>query len=55
MQNLITINKCHIKKIFDLKGSILGRITNKIEKCDKEKALKDQDYLWMIKMEEDVN
>lgn len=55
MQNLITINKKHIKRIFDLKGSRVERITKNIEKCDKMRALKDLDYLWMIKIEEDVH
>lgn len=54
MQNLITINKIHIKRIFDLKGSRVERITKNIEKCDKMKTLKDLDYLWMIRIEEDV-
>jgi hypothetical protein len=55
MQNLITVNKKHIKRIFDLKGSRVERITKNIEKCDKMKTLKDLDYLWMIKIEEDVS
>jgi hypothetical protein len=54
MQNLITINKSLVKRIFDLKGSRVERITKNIEKCDKMRALKDLDYLWMIKIEEDV-
>jgi hypothetical protein len=54
MQNLITINKSLIKRIFDLKGSRVERITKNIEKCDNMRALKDLDYLWMIKIEEDV-
>jgi hypothetical protein len=54
MQNLISISPSHIKRIFDLKGSRVERITKNIEKCHKMKALKDLDYLWMIKIEEDV-
>jgi hypothetical protein len=54
MQNLITINKLHIERIFDLKGSRIGRITKNIEKCHRMKALKDQDYIWMIKTYENV-
>jgi hypothetical protein len=54
MQNLMCINPIHIKRIFDLKGSRVERITKNIEKCHKLKALKDLDYLWMIKIEEDV-
>jgi hypothetical protein len=54
MQNLICIPRQHIKRIFDLKGSRVERITKNIEKCDKMKALKDLDYLWMIQIEEDV-
>ncbi len=55
MQNLITIDKIHVKRIFDLKGSRVERITKNIEKCGKMKALKDLDYLWMIKIEDDVS
>ncbi len=55
MQNLMTIKEDHIKRIFDLKGSRVQRITKKIEKCNKMKTLKDLDYLWMIKIEEDVS
>jgi hypothetical protein len=55
MQNLISLKKAHIKRIFDLKGSRVERITKNIEKCDKLRALKDLDYLWMIKIEEDVS
>ena len=54
MQNLININPNHIKRIFDLKGSRVDRVTKNIEKCSKMKALKDLDYLWMIDIEEDV-
>jgi hypothetical protein len=54
MQNLMNISSNHIKRVFDLKGSRVERITKNIEKCDKLKALKDLDYLWMIKIEEDV-
>jgi hypothetical protein len=54
MQNLITINNSHVKRIFDLKGSRVERITKNIEKCGNMKTLKDLDYLWMIKIEEDV-
>lgn len=55
MQNLNCIPTNHIKRIFDLKGSRVERITKKIEKCDKRKTLKDLDYLWMIDIEEDVS
>ncbi len=54
MQNLNCFPTNHIKRIFDLKGSRVERITKKIEKCDKRKTLKDLDYLWMIDIEEDV-
>jgi hypothetical protein len=54
MQNLNCVPINHIKRIFDLKGSRVERITKKTEKCDKRKTLKDLDYLWMIDIEEDV-
>jgi hypothetical protein len=55
MQNLISINKNHIKRIFDLKGSRVERITKNIERCDKMKTLKDLDYIWMKQVEENVH
>jgi hypothetical protein len=55
MQNLMNVSPNHIKRVFDLKGSRVERITKNIEKCSKLKALKDLDYLWMIKIEEDVS
>jgi hypothetical protein len=54
MQNLMNFDHKHIKRIFDLKGSRVDRITKNIEKCPKTKALKDLDYLWMKDIEEDV-
>ena len=54
MQNLIEIDKFHIKRIFDLKGSRVGRITKNIERHDNTKALRDLDYLWMKNIEDDV-
>ena len=55
MQNLITIDRSHIKRIFDLKGSTVDRYTKNWETCDKMKALKDLDFLsWTKNIEEDV-
>lgn len=54
MQNLMPFSSSHIKRIFDLKGSRVKRVTKNIEKYDKMKTLKDLDYLWMIKIEEEV-
>ena len=54
MQNILTINRDYVKRIFDLKGSRVERITKNIEKCDKLRALKDMDYLWMIRIEKDL-
>jgi hypothetical protein len=54
MQNLMSFNKKLIKRIFDLKGSRVERITKNIAKAENTRALKDLDYLWMIKIEEEV-
>jgi len=37
-----------------LKGSRVERYTKNIQKLDKFKTLKDLDYLWMIKVDEEV-
>jgi len=50
----MVIDKTFIKRIFDLKGSRVERGTKNIEKCDNLKTLKDLDFLWMTKVEEDV-
>ena len=55
MQNLNIIKKQYVKRIFDLKGSTVDRITKNIEKTDKMTALKDLDFLWMKKIYSDVN
>jgi hypothetical protein len=55
MQNLNIIDRRYIKRIFDLKGSTVDRITKNIEKTDKMVALKDRDFLWMKKIYTDVN
>ena len=54
MENLMVVEKLSIKRIFDLKGSRVERKTKNIEKCDNLKTLKDLDFLWMSKVEEDV-
>lgn len=54
MQNLISFNISHIKRIFDLKGSRIQRYTKNIEKCNNMKTLKDLDYLWMIECDRHV-
>ena len=48
------IDKTFIKRIFDLKGSRVERKTKNIEKCNNLKPLKDLDFLWMTKVEDDV-
>jgi hypothetical protein len=40
--------------MFDLKGSTVERFTKKIQDVDKTTALKDLDFLWMTKVENDV-
>lgn len=55
MENMMVIDKTSIKRIFDLKGSRVERKTKNIEKCDNLKTLKDLDFLWMTKVEDDVN
>jgi len=50
----MVIDKTFIKRIFDLKGSRVERKTKNIEKCDNLKTLKDLDFLWMTKVEDDV-
>lgn len=40
----------YIKRIFDLKGSEVDRLTKGIEKVGKLQALKDQDFKWMKKV-----
>ena len=50
----MVIDKLSIKRIFDLKGSRVERKTKNIEKCDNLKTLKDLDFLWMTKVEDDV-
>lgn len=54
MENLMVVDKISIKRIFDLKGSRVERKTKNIEKCDNLKTLKDLDFLWMTKVEDDV-
>jgi len=51
----MVIDKTFIKRIFDLKGSRVERKTKNIEKCDNLKTLKDLDFLWMTKVEDDVS
>jgi len=55
MENLMVIDRISIKRIFDLKGSRVDRKTKNIERCDNLKTLKDLDFLWMTKVEDDVN
>lgn len=50
MQNLISFNDKYIKRIFDLKGSEVDRLTKGIENVNKLQALKDQDFKWMKKV-----
>lgn len=50
MQNLISFNDKYIKRIFDLKGSEVDRLTKGIENVKKMQALKDQDFKWMKKV-----
>lgn len=50
MQNLISFNEKYIKRIFDLKGSEVDRVTKGIENVNKMQALKDQDFKWMKKV-----
>lgn len=54
MQNLISIDTKYIKRIFDLKGSEVDRLTKNIEKVNKMQALKDQDFKWMKKVDDDL-
>ena len=46
--------KQHLKRIYDLKGSRIQRDTKNIQSLDKFKTLKDLDYLWMIKADDEV-
>lgn len=50
MQNLSIIDKKHINRIFDLKGSEIDRITKNVEKVDRMVALKEAEFLWMKKV-----
>lgn len=54
MQNLIIVDPKHIKRIFDLKGSEVDRLTKNIEYVDKLQALKDQDFRWMKKVDDQL-
>jgi len=54
MQNLISIDTKYIKRIFDLKGSEVDRLTKNIEKVSKLQALKDLDFKWMKKIDHDL-
>lgn len=54
MQNLNQISKTYIERIFDLKGSTADRITKNIEKVDKYLPLKDNDFLWMKQVYQNV-
>lgn len=55
MQNINVINPVYIKRIFDLKGSTVDRITKNIDKVDKMTALKDRDFLWIKTVYTDVS
>lgn len=54
MQNLIQINPFYVKRIFDLKGSSVDRLTKGIENTDRMQALKDLDFKWMKKVDEEL-
>jgi len=57
MQNLSIFPKESINRIFDLKGSTIGRMTeNVFDVLTKNKftALKDQDFIWMSEVDSKV-
>ena len=54
MQNLICVDKLYIKRIFDLKGSQVGRKTKNVENVDKMKALKEEEFIWMKNLNKNV-
>ena len=57
MQNLTIIPNIHINRVFDLKGSMFQRATKnllKIMSKNKLTALKDQDFLWMVDLDQKV-
>lgn len=55
MENLSVVDESLIKRIFDLKGSTFKRRTENIKKVDNLKTLKDLDFLWMRKVDSNVN
>lgn len=54
MQNLLSFNTKFVKRIFDLKGSKVDRLTRKIENVSKMQALKDLDFMWMKKVDDEL-
>jgi len=55
MENLSVVDESLIKRIFDLKGSTFKRRTENIKKVDNLKTLKDLYFLWMRKVDSNVN
>ena len=51
MQNLFGCSPIHIQRMFDLKGSTIGRKTKDVQNWKKDQVLKDLDYEWLTKIE----
>jgi hypothetical protein len=54
MQNLFGCNPRLIKRMFDLKGSTVGRKTKDVQNWKNDQVLKDLDYEWVIKIERNL-
>lgn len=54
MQNLNVFDSKYIKRVFDLKGSTVDRITKNIESKKNTDTLKDLDFMWIKNVYPDV-